>query len=506
VKWEPDVVSVGLIELPAFKLVDDDGLNWTALRQREPLGSKQILTAQLRSAGFDTEIINLKAVDDETEFGSVRWRGRTLRKIAVGMAWKELYALDFDLWGLTVNYLQEREIACDIIRHLSQSGGHVIVGGSDVFAEPQPYLEAGAEVAIRDKSGAANIGTINWMSAGKAGSPPNGVALSSGSITPASRPPMSPQSWPLPDRSVVAATLGVAYWEAPLPENLKPIGSVMLDLGCDRHCDFCETPTYGLGYRAMSPERSAAWLEAQAEAGAKSTIILSDQFLGRVLREDGRGKAIEIMNAARRLSLPILWGNGIELKKATIGRSLPNGDPTPDEELIEAIWGWDGKVGCAQAYIPAERPMAGAKAYPKLLAWEQHCRMMEAIVSAGVPDLSYGVIVGLPDDSDSELRRLADGIAGLRARLKDINPHLRFRVTPYAIRPIPGTPQTTQLRQRGLIKFDDPAIQGGFWTACSDTAFLSYAAISDWQVRLVEELSDPEKDWQGISGLDQNSA
>ncbi|MBD2251487.1 hypothetical protein [Nostoc parmelioides] len=30
--------------------------------------------------------------------------------------------------------------------------------------------------------------------------------------------------------------------------SLLPIGSVVLDLGCDRTCDFCQTPTYTIGY------------------------------------------------------------------------------------------------------------------------------------------------------------------------------------------------------------------------------------------------------------------
>jgi hypothetical protein len=139
------MISVGLIELPAFKLLDEAGLNWTALRQREPLGSKQILTAQLMAAGFDAQLVNLKAADAETELGTVDWSGRRLRKIAVGMPWQALRPRDFDIWGLTVNYMQERDIACDIIRYLSQGGGRVIVGGSDVFAEPETFLRADPE-------------------------------------------------------------------------------------------------------------------------------------------------------------------------------------------------------------------------------------------------------------------------------------------------------------------------------------------------------------------------
>jgi hypothetical protein len=74
-------------------------------------------------------------------------------------------------------------------------------------------------------------------------------------------------------------------------------------------------------------------------------------------------------------------------------------------------------------------------------------------------------------------------------------------VTPFSIRPIPGTPQADQLRKAGLLRFEDSAIKGGFWTACADTNHLSYEEVSDWQLRIYNELSDPEPGWQGITAL-----
>ena len=69
-------------------------------------------------------------------------------------------------------------------------------------------------------------------------------------------------------------------------------------------------------------------------------------------------------------------------------------------------------------------------------------RMVESIVRAGVPDITYGIIVGMPNDSQDSLKALFDALLGLRERVKAINPAMRFRVVPYAIRPLPGTPST----------------------------------------------------------------
>ncbi len=492
---------VALVELPALQLLDHDGLNWTALRRHEPLGSKQILAAQLADAGWNVSIVNLKAGDTQVDFGQVQWRSRDLTKVAVGADWRQLDARSADIWGITVNYLQERDLAARIISHLAASGAPVVVGGSDALADPEFYLRAGTSAVVIDKSGAANLAAMEYVIGSELADELTGVVLPDGRRFATKRPPMKPSQWPLPPDWAVCETLGTEYWEAPLPPNLLPIGAVMLDIGCDRHCDFCQTPTYRIGYGATPADRAAAWLAAQKRAGAKSVIILSDQFLGRILRDGGRRDILEIMSICRELDLAVLWGNGLELSKATRGRGMPKGDPTPDDELIEALWGWDMRRGCAQAYIPAERPVIGTSSYQKLLPWGEHRAMMRRIVAAGVPDINYGVIVGLPEDSHETLRALSDAVEELRDELKAVNADLRFRVTPYAIRPLPGTPQARNLADLGLIRFTDTAIVGGFWTACADTRYLSYAEVSDWQLKLIDRLNDPEPDWQGITGL-----
>ena len=201
------------------------------------------------------------------------------------------------------------------------------------------------------------------------------------------------------------------------------------------------------------------------------------------------------MKGVRELGLPILWGNGLELKKATLGRGLPNGDPTPDEDLVRALWGWDGSVGCYHAFIPAERPISGREAYPKLLPWEQHRAMMEAIARAGLPALTYGVIVGLPDDSHETLFQLEGAITDLCGRLKTINPALRFVVVPYAIRPFLEHRCQGRFNPKDLCGLRITAIVGGFWTACANTTLhINYKKVSDWQERLMA-IGDPMTQW-----------
>jgi len=481
--------TIGLVELPQLGLFNPEGQNLLSEDTRgDVLISKQVLLASLQAAGFDAQLVDLKNGDYQEEYGKVTWRDAEHTKVYYGKKIEGLDPLDCDAWGITNNFSQYREVACMTIKHLASKGRPVVIGGSDVIAEPQPYLAAGASAIVLDKSGAANAPIMDLMLGRTPRDELSGVILAEGNQpSPRSKKVLSPQDWPLPTASIVNQCLGTKYKDLPLPEKNSLVGSVFTDIGCDRKCDFCQTPNYRLGYRAMSPERVLQWLELQKQAGARVIVNVADQFLGRVVKKGGREEVLEIMKSIRDLGFAIVWPNGLELKKTTLGRGINRKeglDFTPDEELIQALWGWDGKVGCHFAYLPAERPVFGRENYAKLLPWQEHCEIMKAIVRTGVPYVRYGVIIGFADDNDETLSRLEEAIWGLYEELIKINPSLGFQVASFSISPIPGTPQADTLRESELLRINDPSIFGSVWTPTVNTHYLSYGEIADWQKRL----------------------
>lgn len=482
-------MRIGLIELPVIKLIDSTGKNWINSPRYPVLISKQILMSNLEGGGFETHLVNLKDGTYEEEYGQVLWRNMTLKKIISGRRISQLDPNAYDAWGVTVNFTQERELACMVIEHLARGGKPVVVGGSDTIAVPDSYLQAGAAAVITDKSGAANWSVFDYVLGRTPREKLTGVILADGRQFPKKIHPLSPEDWPLPSLQVVKQCLGTEFYDVGLGDAFFPQGSVMPDLGCDRKCDFCQTPTYKLGYKRMSPKTALKWFALQKEAGARAVQNLSDQFLGRVLfGEEGRKEVLEIMAGLRQMELPVSWLNGLEIKKMTLGRGRErdSSDLIPDEELIETIYGWDGKVGCFNGFIPAERPVMGRESYAKLLPWKQHCDMLKRIVKAGVPSLYYGVIVGLSEDSHESLQYLEEAVSELYQELKTINPSLQFMLLPFSINPIPGTPQEQNLRKLDLIRTEDVTILGSTWTASADTRYLSYEEVSDWQLRLLQ--------------------
>ncbi|CAC5342920.1 MULTISPECIES: radical SAM protein [Planktothrix] len=482
--------TIGLIEPPATGLYDAEGKNWTSLYRHRSLISKQVLIPDLQAGGFDARLVNLRDDNYSEEFGEIVWKGITLRKTYVGGKIATLDPQAFDAWGITVNFSQDRQVTCMVIEHLAKGGRPIVVGGSDAFAEPHHYLKAGAAAVVQDKSGAANWAIFDYVLGKTPREELTGVILANGKQYARKNKAKSPEEWALPSVDVARECLGTL----PNVQGTVPVGSLVADIGCDRTCDFCMTPTYGTGFRRMTPETALKWLAIQKEAGARSINIGSDQFLARGLFPDGRQEILDITNGAREMGITLMWPNGLELRKTTLGagRNYESSDLRPDEEMIEALFGWDGKVGCPLAYIPAERPVFGREAYKKLLPWQEHCTLMKSVVRTGVPVIAYGIIIGLPDDDHEDLLRLEEAITELVDELVEINPQLEFQTSCYSIIPLPGTPQSYNLRKSGLLQFEDTCLWG-VWTTTSNTNHLSYEQVSDWQIRLSKIRRSPSE-------------
>jgi hypothetical protein len=90
---------------------------------------------------------------------------------------------------------------------------------------------------------------------------------------------------------------------------------------------------------------------------------------------------------------------------------------------------------------------------------------MKSVVRTGVPVITDGVIIGLPDDDNESLLRLEEAVT----ELMEVNPQLEFQISCYSIAPLPGTPQSQNLRASGLLQFEDPCVWGGLWTPTCNT-------------------------------------
>jgi len=451
-------------------------------------------------------VYDLRDSNNNIEFGSVPWRSHILTKIAKSLPWEDIDPGECDVWGLTANFHIEREIIQMLCKHLGSTGKPVVVGGSDAFVDPTAYINAGATVVVMDKSGGSNQAAID-IACGSGTDYPYMLYTKDGYIK-NGRPRLHPENWRLPDLSFVDISLGRTNWRKPFtPDSDFPTSELILDHGCDRACSFCATPLYGLGYQYMTPGRVREWLERQKEAGANSIGVMSDQFLARVLYPEkgdvpsGRTQLLQIVDHLRDLKLNWSFNNGIEIRKLTHGRGFKGGDCTVDMELMEALCGRSDGLGCASIYIPAERPLQGTDRHEKLLQWSDHVEMVKAIVRAGVPNITYSVIIGYPEETDESLAHLMDVMRELKEEIMSINPELNMVVNPNSFIPFPGTPERVSLVAEGLLSQDADPVLVNSWTPTYRTRALTGEELTEWQRKLFIEFS--HKGRRGMTAYDE---
>jgi len=172
--------TIGMVELPQLGLFDPEG--------------KNLLSEDTRG-----DVLISK---HQEEYGKATWRETELSKVYYGRKIDDLDPLDYDVWGITNNFSQYREVACMTIKHLANKGRPVVIGGSDVIAEPQ-----------------ANAPIMDHVLGRTPREELSGVILAEGT-QPSLRAKkvLSPQDWPLPDISIVKQCLGTKYKDLPLPK------------------------------------------------------------------------------------------------------------------------------------------------------------------------------------------------------------------------------------------------------------------------------------------------
>jgi hypothetical protein len=257
---------------------------------------------------------------------------------------------------------------------------------------------------------------------------------------------------------VARACLGTEYWSAEYPAELLSIGSVFSDVSAATAPATLPNPELRAGLPGAC-RRSARWrwlARQKEEAGARSVVGSSDQFMARVLREGGREEVLEIMRVgARTWGWRCWWPNGLEPRKGHArrrGLNRPGTGLGPRRGTHQRGLGL-GRQG-RQLSTPTCRP-SGFHRRPRELRQAAAVGCWSIASCCGQPSVPAcrrcptGVIIGFDDDTE-ETFEIAAGRSHPRNSHQDltsINPQLIFQVASFAISPIPGTGQGKLLRE-----------------------------------------------------------
>jgi hypothetical protein len=143
---------------------------------------------------------------------------------------------------------------------------------------------------------------------------------------------------------------------------------------------------------------------------------------------------------------------------------------TIDYELIEAMFSYtkaDGRfVGCFRSYVPLESLRQDApRKYKKLRAWDVEKEIVRAIVDAGLPAMGFGIMIGLVDDTQEDLRLTAKRCDELRRLCEKANPAAVQHYQVFNNILLPGTPNFSKYHERTTHNIQEHPELFNFYTS-----------------------------------------
>jgi hypothetical protein len=435
-----------VVEGPAVKL-REEGRNLGWVRTNHPKISQLTLAAIIRKEfpEVDVRIIDMKSADPskETKVKEINYGDRIIEVYAVGQdfAGIEREVRDADAMICTCNSTQEAGVIGDLIGFAKKINSRirVFVGGTDAgvgkeWGDRQTYFYS----RQADYVASHGDGEITLP------------LLLRGKPVPDSRAARTLSDLDnVPDLPFDLVDLGRYYEpnEGPLPEGVRPPLMYMeTSRGCRNSCDFCSTPFAKGGYRFMSQRRIEEWLRLCKNAGIATILVMEDSVLSRLDFPEGRQAVIDLFVHMRSEGFAWEFANGIE-----IGKLAPAG--RIDEELIEAMFSFDGFSGCYRSYIPFER--VDIQAYKKLKPFDVNKAILGSIVKRKVRLLTAGVIIGHPNETLESLAQTRRKLKELRKVVGDISGgETLITMAIFVHTPIPGTSDFRRFRREGRLAFD----------------------------------------------------
>ena len=241
-----------------------------------PLATLQV-AAILRQAGHEVSLFDAMLADGIDEYD------RKLRALKPQLVL--LYEDNFNFLS-KMCLARMRRAACEMIAAARRAGARVIAAGADVSDAPEPYLLAGADVALLGEGLAsllALLPRLDLRPEGHAGELIEGLSgvasLAGGKVTAVN----SARILPTPDQAELPA------WDLVDIERyrstwLKAHGYFSLNMaasrGCSFRCAWCAKPIWGNQYLQRTPASVAAEMTHLKRAFSPDHVWFADDIFG----------------------------------------------------------------------------------------------------------------------------------------------------------------------------------------------------------------------------------
>ncbi len=395
-------------------------------------------------------ITDLRAIAplEEKHFKTVRWEGHRVDVMRVGASFEQAEAAirSSDVLGLSSHFTYESGVIVEFMGFAKRlkPGVLIAVGGADVRARPEYYLQNGADIVL--------TGDVK----------PEELKSPRGKRIVDYRIPFGELAKPafdlLPNLSRY-----VDSHDGPVPEGVPtPIAFVYFTRGCFRDCGYCETA--GTRHEMIDLQIAELMARHYKDSGIRTLNIIDDNLLlgvrkysgGKVVgtNEGARDKVISLFGMLGGMGFAWEFPNGLEVGL------LADENGRLDEELIRALFyrarNERGEiVGAYRLYFPIEtfEKREGQKKLRELAVQDEVIRYL---CSSGIPEIAFGVII-----FENATRGTFDRTKEEYARIKSIvtgsgNGGTKARYTLFHLAPI--------ATYRGRTDYSDPELTGFFYT------------------------------------------
>lgn len=201
----------------------------------------------------------------------------------------------------------------------------------------------------------------------------------------------------------------------------NPTTSMFSSRGCPYQCSFCDRPSLGKKFRAMSAKRVVDEMEDCESLGIKSIMFYDDTFTV------SKGRVYEICAEIRKRDLKIDWD--VRARVDTV-----------DKELLEEM----SKAGCKRIHFGVESASEKVlKALNKNINLEQVEKAFKDAKTYGMETLAY-FMIGNPSETWDDLKKTLDYSMKLCAD------YVSFTI----FTPFPHTELYRKALESGFIKSD----------------------------------------------------
>jgi radical SAM superfamily enzyme YgiQ (UPF0313 family) len=352
-----------------------------------------------------------------------------------------------DIVGVSANFTFERSMVVHTIECLKTlaKAPLIVVGGHDATADPEYYLQRGADLCVLGEGETAIQEIARAVARGYSPIIDGTASLHNGVLRRDSRRRAHRfEDITFPDVDLLCETDFHESPDGPLPAGVSPRITVLeTSRGCPEACSFCDISFIVGRYRSINFNMLMERIRMFKAAGIRTIQVIDDNLLYRTLPsyegEPGRQTILDLFHLLYEEGFAWEFFNGFQL-------GLFENDGAIDLDLVAALYrnGRDGEhfVGCFRSYVPIDKVTAEEMSRLKKL---KPLPIAQAIVSTiaeqRVPILNLGFVIGSIRETPSSLEETAIRAEEFKALVtRSSAGQTVTAILPLCSVPLPGTP------------------------------------------------------------------